>query len=406
MLEVQGDTAAIRALELAALDETNRALLEQIYALEDAAVAAQEAAQAEAERNAEIQRVADERAGLERRLLEVQGDTAAIRALELAALDETNRSLQLLIWQLEDAAVAAQSAAQAEAERNAEIQRVADERAGLERRLLEVQGDTAALRALEIAALDPSNQALLEQIFALEDQKAAAEAAARAAEAAARAAAEQAEQQQRAAQEIKDAWQNLTDSIFEEVKRIRGITDQNSATSFAVMQARFATATAQARAGDQAVAAALPELSRTLLEMASLQAKSIAELRRIEAITAASLEITGKGLVGKYGLTIPAYADGGYYTGGLALVGEEGPELINFDSSAHISSAASTAKMLNNANVEQLLDRLNNNIEALRFEVRADVSHNAKTAKLLDRVIKDGENISVVFDTPQDVNVV
>ena len=339
-------------------------------------------------------------------MLEVQGDTAAIRALELAALDETNRSLQLLIWQLEDAAVAAQSAAQAEAERNAEIQRVADERAGLERRLLEVQGDTAALRALEIAALDPSNQALLEQIFALEDQKAAAEAAARAAEAAARAAAEQAEQQQRAAQEIKDAWQNLTDSIFEEVKRIRGITDQNSATSFAVMQARFATATAQARAGDQAVAAALPELSRTLLEMASLQAKSIAELRRIEAITAASLEITGKGLVGKYGLTIPAYADGGYYTGGLALVGEEGPELINFDSSAHISSAASTAKMLNNANVEQLLDRLNNNIEALRFEVRADVSHNAKTAKLLDRVIKDGENISVVFDTPQDVNVV
>ena len=406
MLEVQGDTAAIRALELAALDETNRALLEQIYALEDAAVATQAAAQAEAERNAEIQRVADERAGLERRLLEVQGDTAAIRALELAALDETNRSLQLLIWQLEDAAVAAQSAAQAEAERNAEIQRVADERAGLERRLLEVQGDTAALRALEIAALDPSNQALLEQIFALEDQKAAAEAAARAAEAAARAAAEQAEQQQRAAQEIKDAWQNLTDSIFEEVKRIRGITDQNSATSFAVMQARFATATAQARAGDQAVAAALPELSRTLLEMASLQAKSIAELRRIEAITAASLEITGKGLVGKYGLTIPAYADGGYYTGGLALVGEEGPELINFDSSAHISSAASTAKMLNNANVEQLLDRLNNNIEALRFEVRADVSHNAKTAKLLDRVIKDGENISVVFDTPQDVNVV
>jgi hypothetical protein len=399
LLEVQGDTVALRALELAALDASNRAILEQIFALEDAAVAAQAAAQAEAERNAEIARIADERLSLERQLLEVQGDTNALRALDLSALDESNRALQQQIWALQDAAVAAQAAAQAEAERSAQLQRIAEERSGLERRLLEVQGDTLALRALEIAALDPSNQALLEQIFALEDQKAAAEAAARAA-------AEQAEQQRRAAQEIKDAWQNLTDSIFEEVKRIRGLTDQNSASSFAALQAQFATATAQARAGDQAAAAALPELSRALLEMANLQARSLAELRRIEAMTAASLEATGNSLAGAYGLTIPAYANGGSYAGGLALVGEEGPELINFDSPGQVSSAAATAKMMNSANVEQLLNRMNDNIEALRFEVRADVSHNAKTAKLLDRVIQDGETVSVSFLTPQQVDVV
>ena len=33
----------------------------------------------------------------------------------------------------------------------------------------------------------------------------------------------------------------------------------------------------------------------------------------------------------------------------------------------------------------------------LRAEVRADVSHNAKTAKLLDRVIPEGDAIKVVI---------
>lgn len=47
---------------------------------------------------------AREREQLERRLLVLQGDTNALRALELAALDESNRALQQRIWALEDAA--------------------------------------------------------------------------------------------------------------------------------------------------------------------------------------------------------------------------------------------------------------------------------------------------------------
>lgn len=46
---------------------------------------------------------------------------------------------------------------------------VAAERADLERRLLEIRGDTAALRALELAKLDASNRGLQEQIYAIED---------------------------------------------------------------------------------------------------------------------------------------------------------------------------------------------------------------------------------------------
>ena len=46
--------------------------------------------------------IASERASLERKLLEVQGDTKAIRALDLASLDESNRALQQRIWALQD----------------------------------------------------------------------------------------------------------------------------------------------------------------------------------------------------------------------------------------------------------------------------------------------------------------
>ncbi|KFJ09998.1 hypothetical protein DR66_2050 [Delftia acidovorans] len=57
-----------------------------------------------------------------------------------------------------------------------EIARV-DQRTDLERKLLEMQGNTAELRRLELAALDPSNRALQERIWAIEDERAAQVAA-------------------------------------------------------------------------------------------------------------------------------------------------------------------------------------------------------------------------------------
>lgn len=74
---------------------------------------------------------------------------------------------------------AAETAAEAAARMARETERIAAERTGLEERLLQLQGDTAELRRRELAALDPSNRALLEQIHALEDMSEAAAAAAR-----------------------------------------------------------------------------------------------------------------------------------------------------------------------------------------------------------------------------------
>lgn len=254
VLEMQGDTAALRAMELAQIDPSNRALQQRIYALRDEATAAQEAAA-----------IAQERAGLERSILQLQGDTAAIRQLELATLDPSNRALQERIYSLQDEAAAAQAAA-----------KVASERAGLERQWLQLTGDTAALRALELAQLDPSNRALQAQIWLLTDQQKAADEAAT------------------AAKQLADAWRGVGDSIMDEIKRIRAIDDAGSAASLSGLQAKFATATAAARRGDMDAAQSLPELSRALLDVAAGSATSSVDLARIQGVTAASLEATYK----------------------------------------------------------------------------------------------------------------
>ncbi|MBQ2263269.1 MAG: hypothetical protein II336_18145 [Loktanella sp.] len=119
---------------------------------EAAAQAAQQRAAEEAQRQAVI---ADQSFGLEVRNLELSGRgaeaLAMVREREIAAIDASLQPLARLNFQLEDAA------------------RVAGERFGLETRLLQLQGDTAALRERELQGVDALNRGLLEQIFSFED---------------------------------------------------------------------------------------------------------------------------------------------------------------------------------------------------------------------------------------------
>lgn len=153
---------------------------------------------------------------------------------------------------------------------------VAAERADLERRLLELRGDTAALRALELAKLDASNRDLQQQIYAIEDaQKAAA-----------------------AADELRQAWTSVGDGIMDEVERIRGLTGAE-AGGFAAALGRFNAATSAARGGDLDAAKALPQLSQAVLAAAADAASSRQELDRVRAQTAAALEATYAAIGGR-----------------------------------------------------------------------------------------------------------
>ncbi len=147
---------------------------------------------------------------------------------------------------------------------------IASERQDLQRQLLQLQGDTAALRALDLAKLDASNRSLQQKIYAVQDAQAAASAA----------------------KTLADAWTSVGDSIMDEVNRIRGVTDAAGGNGFVALQGQFNAANTAARGGDQDAAKTLPALSQALLTAAAEQATSRQELERVRAMTAASLEAT------------------------------------------------------------------------------------------------------------------
>lgn len=281
--------AARRALELAATDESNRALLRQIYTAQDATKAAQELATAQAAQAA----LARQRQDLEIQLMDALGNStgalAARRELELAGMDESLRALQRQIWAAEDARAASDAATEAAklaAEEQARALEAATalnrQRRELEIELLEAQGFAvqalAARRALELEGMDASLRALQEQIYAAE---AKAEEDAKAAKAA--------EDAANAMQKYQDALASVTQTVIDEINRLRGI---NASSSSVLLKAQFATLTAQARTGNLDALGKLPELSRSIEEATLGTATSALEVARIRAWLAASLSET------------------------------------------------------------------------------------------------------------------
>ena len=154
-----GNKDAIREREIAALDPANQAIQRHINALIDLQ-AAYDAG------TAKYNAITNERNGLENQFLQMTGNTAAIRAKELAALDPANRALQQHLYTLEDATAA-------QGKLDAAVAKTTAEREGLETQIMQKLGMTTELRRKELAALDPANRALQEYIYKLDDAAAA-----------------------------------------------------------------------------------------------------------------------------------------------------------------------------------------------------------------------------------------
>ncbi|MFZ2309596.1 MAG: hypothetical protein WAW73_19630 [Rhodoferax sp.] len=167
-----------------------------------------------------------------------------------------------------------------------------------------------------------------------------------------------------AASSIADAWAQITESIWDEVKRIRGLLEGTGETAFAAAQARFSVATAMARAGDQTAASKLPELSQNVLALAETNSRTLLELQRTRARTSGSLSDTASLISAQFGLSIPHFAGGGVHAGGWAMVGERGPELA-YMPPARIYNAADTQSMFSGQDNTAMVDEL----KALRQEV-------------------------------------
>lgn len=150
------------------------------------------------------------------------------------------------------------------------------------------------------------------------------------------------------ASSVKSALQQYTDAIYGEVKRIRGLMEGDGQEAQARAQMRLDLAAVQADAGSEEALKSLPELAQNLNLLAESNSSTLLELRMVQAQTAATLERSAAIASKRYGLTVPAFADGGGHGGGWAMVGERGPELAYLPP-ARIYTASDTRSMLNSS---------------------------------------------------------
>jgi phage-related minor tail protein len=139
--------------------------------------------------------------------------------------------------------------------------------------------------------------------------------------------------------------------------------------------------------------------------LAALDASSSSAEKIISAAVAAGADKTSAGLHAVVAAltyqAIPAFASGGAYMGGLALVGERGPELINFGQPGQVYNANQTRGMFSggaaggNADVVAELRALRQDNANMRAELRAIAVAVTKTAKQGDRVTPGNDAIQV-----------
>lgn len=129
---------------------------------------------------------------------------------------------------------------------------------------------------------------------------------------------------------IAKAMQEGANSIWDEVKRIRGLMDvSGGAQGLADLQAQYAIATASARSGSAEAAKALPGIVQALLPLLDSAAITRQDMQWQRGQIAASLADTGSILSSQFGLSIPQFAVGTNYVPRdmLAMV-HEGESII------------------------------------------------------------------------------
>lgn len=310
-----------------------------------------------------------------------EGFRALVEAQDLTT--ESGRNAFNALMGIEAAFAAITPAAQAAGEALRSVADIANERMGLQLQLWQVQGDQASIDAYNRAQIDPGNLDLYDAIKAAEAEAAAREAATRAeqerlaqlsaiynAQQAAAAAAEN------AAYRAAQAWDEAGKGIVEEILRLRGeFSGPASQAGFAYAQSQFAIAAAQARAGDATAAGQLPGLSKAMVDLAERFLGSTAELELFQAKTAAKLEE----VLRLRGISVPGFAGGGDFGGGIARVGEMGSELVLTGPSRILTAEQTRNALSGSDDMAAEMRGLRNEMAALH---RTVVSHGARLAAI------------------------
>jgi len=192
------------------------------------------------------------------------------------------------------------------------------------------------------------------------------------------------------------AWEEATAAIVDAMRDLRVTLLDSGPDSFAKLQAQFVIETASAKAGNVAAAQELPELVRSLADASKDQFTSGVQRDLFIARLIQSLgEVAGVGGAGA-NLSIPRFAAGGYHRGGWAIVGEQGPELVNMPP-ARVFNATDTSAMLGGGTDPAVLEELRAmraELAAIRASSGSTAISSGKTAKVLDAAANNGQPIS------------
>jgi hypothetical protein len=245
--------------------------------------------------------------------------------------------------------------------------------------VLRAQGkDAAALarqRALETALMDETTKAAKMRIYALEDEATAAAAA-------------------------SNSVKSLTDAISEVFAQTKQASLQSRLAAYDKNYALAQSTTGETRSKyADLLAKDLPQLAQ---DMAAVSATKQDWLAATSALAAKAAKIA---LLLDPSATIPAFASGGYHSGGLRLVGERGPELEYTGPSQILNNSLTSAILGGSGQVdtvalESLIVRLTEQVELMRYETRATATHTAKLAKLQTDTYERGQLIRTDADQP------
>ena len=457
LLELQGDTVALRARERDQLHETNRALYDQINALKDSEIAAKNAAEAtKAAADLAKSNTDDAYAALERSVnaekTRLDSEISAVRIRENLTR-ESIASINNLFEILDDnikslySEVNSTSNMQFNAARGLITQSLATARSTgylpdgdqlsdaigtvrtqLEKNQYKSKVDAERdrlLLALELQALQEITDTQLsieekmlkgieDQLKSLNDQKLTLDDLLI-----------NAKDQLQASRDINTSVINLQDAIARLATAISAEAAsraQAAIVSSASQQASSATAYAISSGSTYNASSATPVSSReqeiaaiynTVLgrsaDVTGLEnwVKSGMSSDEIKNAIASSAEAQARAIsveaqnqwiqqvTKEMGIStdIVARANGGYTPAGMTLVGEQGPELVNFNRPGMVYTAAQSAALMGGSSEE--LAAIRQELIMLRAETRAVVNNTSKAAKILDRSSPDGQSLQV-----------
>jgi hypothetical protein len=214
----------------------DQALIKLVYALEDAAAAA------------------DLKGGWQDKLDVLQG-TKTERQISLtqdlaSTTDAATQAIIKQVYSLEDMAD------------------VANEAAGLQTRLWELEGNTTAIRAQELAKLDPSNQALQQRIWLLEDEQNTIQANLKNVDTARNALMAGYEKEVSALESTRDQFDGFAKSLksFRDGLLVGNLSTLSPEQKYFELQGRFTDISRRAQLGDVAAIESLQQVSQDFLD--------------------------------------------------------------------------------------------------------------------------------------------